>query len=201
MIRFYLMPAVIEVRNARLEKHPKYDALWAGKDFHVMDHGREGTFLCAVDVDAAQHAAIIANADIATFPVDLTTQIGAGALANITTILESRHFHIDGITATSTYRQVLRRVIRCCLMAQRAEGMRFELFPTPSKTQMFSGGITLNSAWADLTDEDRTVLIEVFRSFRFNRGTLTAASTMRQIFAAFVTQWPATDINLLGVDL
>lgn len=197
-VRFYLMPAVIDVVNGRLTKHPKYDTLY--RPTGAMDYGREGHFLVAADVSPAEHAAISGNADVASFPANLDNEIGA-ALATVTAEAESRNIPLAGIDATSTYRQLLRRVVLCCQLGQRLEGERFRLFPASVRQALFGGGITLDSAFNQLGANERTILIAVFDSFGFDRSALTAASTLRVILASFRAQWRGGDIDVGGEPL
>lgn len=196
-VRFYLMPAVIETVDDQLMKHPKYDTLWAGQSFHVVDYGREGFFLCGVDVTPAQHTAISANADVASFPADLATTIGAGALTAITNALETRFIPANGVTTATTYLQLLRRIFLACQLAQRLEGKTSTMFPNATAT-LFSGGTTLDSTWASLSVQKKAVMVETFSSFGFDASLLTAASTIRQILLAFGQQWQAGAIDVLG---
>lgn len=193
------MPAVIEMIGDQLTKHPKYDALYAGANWQAMDYGREGSFLVAADVNNPVHNAIVANADVASFPANLDNQIGT-ALATVMTEAESRHIPIAGIAGTSTYRQLLRRVVICCQLGQRLEGVQGSLQKALRAT-LFGNGITLNSPFSDLPLGVRTSLVTTFDSFGFDRSTLTGASTLRQILAAFRDQWPVTEVDLLGVKI
>lgn len=199
-IRFYLMPAVTEMIDDRLTKHPKYDTLYAGSDWQVMDYGIEGSFLVAVNVTTGVHNAIAANADVASFPANLNTQIGA-ALGTVTTQAESRHIPMAGITATSTYRQLLRRVVLCCQLAQRIDGVQERLWQKALRSSLFGNGIALDSTFNSLPVRIQTTLVATFDSFSFDRSVLTGAFTLRQILAAFNTQWPSGEIDMLGVKL
>lgn len=205
-IRFYLIPAALDLiprddGTLRLTKHPTYDATFAGRDFYAVDYGREGFFLVAADVTPAIHTTLNGFADVIVFPLDITQQIGAAAFATIDAKADARNIPLAGITATSTYRQLLRRIFLLCQCAQNIEGRRFDRLANPGKQQLFTGGITLASTWADLTSEDQDALRDAFRRFTYDESGLSATTTLRAILKAYADQWRGTPITIFGMDL
>jgi len=93
-----------------------------------------GWMVVRVDVDAAQHAALGADARIQYIPLeengtgrvldldDRITLIRGSVRSQIAAELEARHIPTDDFDATTTVRQLLRRVMRRALLRQLLGG-------------------------------------------------------------------------------
>lgn len=195
------MPSVIEPIGDELVMHPKYDSVYVGRSKYEVNYGREGFYLVAADVTNLMHTSLSANADVDSFPLDITQQIGPIAFASVDARADAKNIPLAGITENSTYRQLLRRIFILCQFAQSAENARFVRFPNPGKQQIFSPGITLGTTWDNLTAEDQDVLRDIFSRFKLDRRTLGTTMTLRQILKAYGDQWRGTSIVMLGIEL
>lgn len=189
-MRFYLMP----ITGAGVKgdpRRPKYTRTdLAGFDIDVMDAGNETPCLCAADVPDATHAILVAYADVTAVPADIDQQIG-GSLTAVQAALESFHVPAGWITATLTYRSVLRTVMALFQFWQRYQAL--------GGASPFGTGVTLATTFGSLPAAARTALISTAQSLGYATDSLSAGSTLRQCLKAMADQWRAVDtINLGG---
>lgn len=194
MDRLYLMPLVDLPLHGGTEtgRFPKYTTTFRANaiDFRMMDYGREPVCLVRCpNITTPIHNTLAADAEVAVFPTDLTTQVGAN-LATVQNNLEVRN--IPGaqlVQTTTTYRQIIRAIIIIFQLAQRLDGLGFRLF---------GSGVTLNTTYSALPAPVQTALQQMATDFSFSTAGITGASTVRQIFKSMYDQWPATDVFLGG---
>src|ERR1700693_3954213 len=114
-------------------RRPKYaDTDLAGHPWAAMDFGNEPIMLVAT----ATNAALAAETDVTTIPLNLDQQIGA-AVTTVQNKLESFNIPADWVTSTMTYRQVVRKVLQGFMFWQRAQGLGIPL--------LFTGGVKLST--------------------------------------------------------
>lgn len=195
-LRVYLVPVIGGSGAVGDSRRPKYltadtltDQRWtsaiAGM-WRVMDYGDEPVMLVVADVTPTEHATITANADAIAAPADLTTLIGPN-LSTVQNALEGLNIPTEWITATMTYRTVLRWVSRLFMFHQRFQGLLGGRF--------FPPGITLNSTVGDLTANQRQRVQQAAASFGISTAGITVATTIRVALKLLADQLPG-DPNL-----
>ncbi len=195
-ISFYIMPSV----GAGTRQDPRRGKYWDLLQTHIatsstaeMDLGLQNTFLVAVDsVNASDDTTIKADSTVIAVPT-LTNTIGAGALATVKSSLESLLLPSDWVTAGMTYATVLKFVAIFCQFLQRYNGLG-------GTTQIFGGGVTLDSTFGSLPAAVQTRLQQTAASFGFNTAGVTGATTMRALMKGMADQWN-TPLYLLGVNI
>jgi hypothetical protein len=186
-VRFYLVP-VVGTGFSGDRRRPKYFATDAGlpaiadsAGAQFMDYGDEPVMLVCANTTGAEHAAIVANADVASAPLDLTQTIGAN-LGTVQARLEAFHIPADWITAGMTYKTTLRWVTRLFFLHQRFQGLKGGRF--------FPSGITLDSQVGDLTAAQRQKFQAAIASLNLDAGGVTLTTTIRAALKQLADQLP-----------
>lgn len=193
--RLYFMPAITEIRNDDLTKHPKYDSLWEGRSFQVMDFGAEPWFLCAVDADDIMHGSIVANADVLAFPVTLLDSAVTDVWkAAVNTRLEAAFIPVDWILATMTHREVLRVFVHMFQVLQALQGARGD-------NSAFFTSQTLDTRYNQLDVTLRNELTAAAQQLKLDTTGIRQTSTLRAIMKILADQWQGGPIQLLDIVL
>jgi len=182
-VRFYLAPmeTITDARNRQVRR-AKYIAALGITTSALNDYGNEPTCLLAADVTPAQHTALVANADVSAFPVDLDSTPGAN-LATVQSALETRNLPADDVTANTPYRIILRWIIA--------------IFSITTAQPLFTGGVTMDTTLGALTAQQRAELQANAQSAGYSTTGLTLQSTIRQALRRAITD--AGPRTLLGV--
>jgi hypothetical protein len=148
-------------------------------DWVAMDGGREPWMLVRADVTDAEHTALNGHADVIVVPANLDSNVGA-ALGTVQTRLDQINVPSDWVTATHTYRQVLRFVGRYgCLLqvfGRRALARFFELY-------------TLDSTMAQLSAAHRDRLREAATEIGVSdTSSINGSSTVREVLRLLTDQ-------------
>lgn len=189
MVRFYLCP-MEHITNSRgwdVVRVKYYQQLGINLPTQWMemnDYGNELLCLLALDVTPAQHAAMIANADVSAFPTDLDSVTGAN-LATVQAALESRNLPADDVTANTSYRLILRWIIA--------------IFSITTTAPLFSATVTMDTTLGELTATQRAELKAAAESAGYSTAGLTLQSTIRQALRKAVAS--AGQRRMLGVDI
>jgi hypothetical protein len=171
-LRFYILPVDGDGVTAA-GFYPKYignGGIVGG--WCAIDYGKEPTMIVAAEVTAAEHTSISANVDIIAVPANLDLQIGAN-LATVQSALESKNLPADWVTASMTYRTVLKWVLRICLLLQRFRGL------DAAAARFFDLGLTLDSLVGDLSASVRQRLNDAATSFGLDTSSITLSTTIR----------------------
>lgn len=189
-VRFYLVPIEEVSRGPGTARGPKYfawrfdpdpPALVAGVQWAMRDYGLEPTALLAADVDAAQHTLLTSQADVTAVPANLDAQLGAN-LATVQAALENLHIPGDVLTASNTYRQVLRGTMAIFSLAQRFNGK------LGNAGRLFPAGITLSTVYSDLSANVRQNLQDAASELGYDYSGITLASTVRDVLKKIASQ-------------
>jgi hypothetical protein len=126
-VAFYIVPKIGAGTMADPFR-PKYIGDIAGAQWSAMDYGEEGTFLAGASLTPAQHAFVTDNADVVAIPA-LDTAVGGNPTLNrVRNYMESRSIPGTWIQTTTTWRGVLGRTGRVCLVMQRMFGIGRKVF-------------------------------------------------------------------------
>jgi len=195
--RFYLVPKAGTGQTIDDVYRPKYfmnglgQGLIAGA-IVAMDYGLEPVFLVAADVTNAEHTTINANSDVTALPLNIDLAVGVN-LATVTGKLDALGLPSDWVDATTTYRQILRKVTQFMQLAQRLHGL-FNLRVLPV-------GISLNSTVGSLSANQRQKLADAIASFPNGTASeITAGMTIRAALKTLADQI-AFAPKLLDTDL
>lgn len=190
-LRVYLTPVVARSDKPN-SRAPKYFWDLTGVWWGAMDYGLEPVFLVVADVTDAQHAALVANADLASVPANLDASIGAAGLTAARNALEG--FGIPGqwLMAGTTWREAVRHCARLFQFAQRLHGLY--------GVRVYQSGITLGTTVGSLTAGQRNALLDVAQSFGWDTSGVTGAMTLRQALKVMANQWSGP-ILIGGVEI
>lgn len=144
------------------------------------DYGAEPWALWFGDVDAAQVAALDANADVSVFPVNLDLQAGAN-LVTVQAALEAANIPGDMVKAWTTYREILRGILAVF----------------SASTPLFGPGVTLDTTLGELTPEVRAQLKASAESAGYPTTGLTLQSTIREALRKVVGY--DKELTILGI--
>jgi len=167
---------------------PKYFTANGVTRWQAMDFGRDDSFLVGADVDATQHAALVAETDVTVVPLNIDNQIG-DALTQVTNALESVRIPAGWVTSAHTYRQVIGFAGRLSLLWQRFEGRWNRSF--------YESGITLGTQMNELTVGQRNALEEVIVSLgalqrvSYDLSSVEGSTTIRQVIKIVADQAPS----------
>lgn len=194
-VRLFLAPA--ETTAAR-QRGPQYfrwrfdpdpPGVAVGSN-EFFDFGADPTFLVACDVTPAELTALQALSDVTVIPANLDAQLGAN-LATVQAKLEALGLPSDQLTATRTYRQVLRGVVAIFAVAQR-----FQALDT-SDGRLFPPGITLSTTVGSLSQATRDKINQAVTDAGYTLTNVTGATTLRQVLNQLAAQ--PSPLVLLGV--
>lgn len=175
-IRFYLVPKT----GDGLTRATAFRAAYVtdlGVPTWAMDYGRENMMLAAADVTPAQHATLIAHADLTAIPANLDSDVG-GALATVQAKLEDLKMPSGWVQAGTTYRTIIGAVGRFCLLMQRFDGRHRRSF--------FEAGITLDTRVNELTAGQRNAIAGSAQSLGLDISFVTGPMTMRNVLKTWV---------------
>jgi len=176
--QLYVMP-VTGIGTEEDSRRPKYaDTDLAGFNWAAMDFGNEPMMLVATETNAA----LGAEPDVLTVPLNLDQNLGAGAVTVVQNYLEARFIPADWVTTSLTYRQVLRSVVAIFTVMQRAQGLGL--------ARLLDGSsVSLSTTFGSLPQPVRAKLVAAAQSLHFDTSSLSGASTLRQIFKALMVQF------------
>lgn len=194
MLRFYLMPMIIDARNHRLEKY-RDEMITAGIQWQPMAYGETPVFLMAAEVDATQHALLAAHADVSSFPQNLDAQLGANRQA-VEDALEGHNIPGNWVTTAMTFRFVVRVLVGVIFISQRFRGMDQAAGGTGN---LFQQGVTLNTTYNAMPLDYRTRLVDAAISIGYSVAGLTGASTLRDLLRSIGQQ--QSPIKFLGQEV
>lgn len=122
-IRVYLMPRIGSGLTHLDARRQKYRIAKS----RCIRYGAELYALVIADVSAAEHTALVANADVRALPADLDTTLTATARTQMIAALEEAFIPAQWLTVGMTYRVILRRLVGMFFFVQGMEerGARF----------------------------------------------------------------------------
>jgi hypothetical protein len=165
---------------------PKYiDGTIASNTWTATDLGMESLMVVWADTTPEEDAAIDAQTDAARIP-PLDNQIG-GALTKVSNVLEAANLPANWITATNTFREVLRACLWMTQLMQRLQGQGIRIF---------GGGVTLSSTFGSLPANVRSALIEAATFFHLDTSAVTGSTTLRAILRGAMVQFSAMAFTL-----
>lgn len=130
--------------------------------WNMMDYGLINVALLATpDITPADDAFLRAQAGVYAFPDNLDQAISDKAA--LTAILEPAKIPTDWVTASTTYRQLLRQMAGLIQFNQRFRGIS-------GGASIFDNGVTLDSNYNSLDAQHKTWFVATLQSFGFGSG-------------------------------
>lgn len=185
----YLVPAIGDGTKAN-PRRPKYlgDMVI---DSAAIDYGFQPIFLAAADLTDTQHASITGNADVISFPLDLTAVIGGGqALQNARNALEAALVPAQWVKATDTWAFVAHTV---GAMFQFMQRLNFYL----GNEVLIDSSTKLNIQWQNVpVDPYQTAILNTAQSFNYDTSFIAGNTQLRVLLENFAGQWGQRVIHI-----
>lgn len=197
MVRFYLIP-ILTVTDAEgfASRGPEYfawrnspPALFPGVRWEGRDYGNEPTMLVAADLTDPDAATLSGKADVVTFADVLDTKLGTNA-STMQTAIEALNIPTGNLPASTTYRDVLRRLTAIFLVAQCAQG---------KGVTIFGPGVTLATQFGALPQAAQDAITTCAPALGYSLAGLTLTTTIRQMYSGIADQ--AAPTPMLGVTI
>lgn len=173
--RFYIVPKV----GAGTHDDPfgpKYVGTM-GVAWAAMDYGKEDSMLVGAEVTDPQHTTLAANLDVIPVPLALDSNVASAALAAVKTRVSGVKVPTSHLTSANTYRDVIRLIGKCFLLAQRFDGLH--------RKTLFEIGAGLNTQFnqmAQLTQDNLRAAIESLGiSSSFIAPTMTLETILKTV--------------------
>ena len=177
---FYVVPSV-GTGTVPDPIRPKYDTEGLLPKYSGSQYGYEGAWLVWSNTSPAQHAALQAETDVIVVP-PLDQQIGA-ALTAVQNRLAALRYPFGWVTATHTYRDVLRAIRKMNVLAQAFQ----ELFPVD---RIFAAGITVSTRMNQMTAAQRQRLSAAAERAGLDVSGVTNTMTLGTVLKLLGDQLP-----------
>jgi hypothetical protein len=161
MLKLYLVP-IQQIGSVRGPKYFvwRFNEVGIGCRWNMMDYGNFA-LLVAHDITPADHASLIANADVYAFPDNLDQNINDKAVLD--SFFEPLNIPTDWTTPSTTYRQFVRQTAGLMQFNQRYTGLS-------GGESLFGGGITLESNYNQLSAQQQAWFNQALISFGWFTG-------------------------------
>jgi hypothetical protein len=177
--KLYIVPAIGGGGGTQDARRPKYiHALQPPGAW--MDYGFQPIFLCGVDLSPANDAAVVANADVFAFPVDLDTNISGGAINATRNTHEAFLIPLQSVPAT--YRLLARYDAGLFQYMQRLHGML-------GNQILIEDSAKLNIQWQSIPINIQTAMLNAAQSFSYDTAFITNTTQLRAILKVWADAW------------
>lgn len=191
--RLYIVPKVGSGTSADPYRPKYWNTILTGLYWGAYRFGNEPTLLiCVRNIPEAVDAQMVAQSDVTALPLDLDTQVAAG-LTTVRDTLEALNIPATWITASSTFREVVRSVSGLFQFLQRLG------FYTQER--LFSSGITLNTRWTQLSPVMQAALTSAAQSFGYSTASMTGNTTLRALLKELSDAWGSAPFYIAGIEL
>lgn len=189
-VRVYLMPVLTAQRGGFTRRLPKYLGLVDGSRCTFIRYGQEDAGLFVVDSTDAQHAALVANADVRALPADLDTAVTNAARTQIVNALEALNVPAHWVANGQTFRIVLRRLVGMFLLLQRVHGRGFRFLQQALDNQISTLPANVRQAMQDAAVD-----------LQLDTAGITGATTLRVAMATIGAQFDQRPLLACKVSL
>lgn len=191
-IRFYILP--IETGTNASKRGPKYFAWTFDPDppgincqWSMKDYGSINMAVLAADIAEADHNALVLNADVYAFPINLDVVMTLVERQAANTYFEAHAIPGDWLAQGDTFRSVLRVVIGIFLYLQSVLGMIG--YPTDP-----FAGLTLNTQYRNIPNPLHDAMQQGAISLGYT-WNVANNDQVRKIFKLMSDQWGSTPIE------
>lgn len=143
------------------------------------DYSFVNCYIVLADLSQADHDALILNADVFAFPVDLDQSIAAADIAPLRTIFEGFNVPTDWLTPANTYRELVRQMYGIVKFAGKFAVIAAEL-GYPSQTFLFNS-VDLDTRYRDFPVGTQEIFEATVAWYGIDPGLIKPNSTMRQM--------------------
>lgn len=161
----------------------------AGVQWAMMDYGAVPFGIVAADVTPEQDDFLNLQADVRNIPTTLDNQIG-GALNAVQNALEAARIPAGWVSASTTWRELLRAVCGLFQFAQR--------FTAITGNQLVTSTSVLNLRLNQLSQANRDAIEQVAAGLGYTTG-FAGNTTVRTVLKSFADQWGAKIFTLGGL--
>jgi hypothetical protein len=180
--RLYLVPA-IGTGTQQDPRRAKYLSAMSGYS-GGMDYGFQPVFLTAADLSPANDAALVANADVFGFPVDLSGQLSGGDANTASAALESFFIPANWITGSLTWLEVARTIAGMFQYLQRLNGTIGNVVLLDG-----TGNKTLNTQFNQIDPTIQAGIISAAQSLGYDTSFIQNNTQVRALIKNFADQW------------
>lgn len=192
-IRVYFMPRIGSGTTHLDARRQKY----AIPKSRCIRYGQEMFCMVIADVSAAEHTALVANADVRSLPADLDSTVTAGARTAVVNGLESANVPAQWIVAGMTYRTIVRRLAGIFFLMQGLEE-RGQRFLTNLESR---GAALLDDPISSLPVGVRQGLQSAAAALQTDTSAIVSTTTLRVALATIGGQFAGRSFKARGVDL
>lgn len=189
-IRVYLMPVIEAERGNATRRIPKYLSLVDGTKSTFIRYGQEDVGLFIDNSSDAASAAISANSDVRTFPVDLDTVVTNGPRTQIVNALEALNVPAHWVANGQTFRVVFRRLAGVFQLLQNVQGRGLRFLQA-----------SLDSPISGLPANVRQAMQDGAAALNLSTTGITGATTLRVALASIGAQFDARPVRACGTEL
>lgn len=188
-LQLFVVPLVTNSSGMRVAKYLSGTAF----GFSIHFFGVHNWCLAAVDPDTNLLNTLNAAADVHPFPVSFDVNLTAANLATATTKLESVGIPVADLDVGNTFRDLLRRIFKLADF--------YQLHGRLSRAALISGGITLDTTLASLSQNARDILKNAAAIMHINASQFSGSSTLRQVLVFIERSLPVYTMSLAGINL
>lgn len=185
MQAFYLVP-IETVGNSRGPKYFQWQEEPGGGiicSWSMMDYGfSPSALLVAKDITEADHAGLIAHADVFYFPANLDGPVNQ----DIQAFFEGIKLPTDWLTPSTTWRELLRQVAGMFQFNQRYGGIAAA--ETGALHSIFDNA-TLSTRLRQMTADEQRWFLATVASFGYDPALVSANSQLRQLVKTAGSFW------------
>lgn len=156
--------------------------------YDVIRFGNQGYFIVSADVSDALDKAAQGQADVIRIPDNLNATIGTN-LAKVQSQLEAINIPADWITASMTYRTVVRTITQMFLFMNRFAGINGVTVP------LLTDLLPLDTPFSSLSKLNQDRLYKTGASFSLDTSTWST-STLRQILKNIADQFAKVPVPI-----
>ena len=189
-VRVYLMPQITGGTGNRYEagKRAKYVRLLSNSA--VIHYGPEPYSIVMSDVSAAEHSAVMANADVRAIPEDLDSTITNAQRVTITSTLEGASIPAQWVTNGMAYRVFVRRLAGIFEILQRVHGRKLSFLQAALDDPISALPLNVRQAFAAGAADAQ-----------LDTTGITLSTTLRAALANIGSQYANRPLTYRGVTL
>ena len=190
------MPVIGDGSIEDLGYRAKHTETFLGHGLSQKHFGTERWCLCTFhpELSGANHTALVADPQVFALPENINQQIG-GQLANVTSKLNAVNIPWRWIQATTTYKQLIRRLVQFFDMMEKAATLAED-----QVTKMFEGGRTLETTIGSLAPALRNRLTNVATRWNLDTTGLNGSSTIEEVLVHLTQQRPMSPWQQVVID-
>lgn len=187
-IRYYILP----ITQNGVYRGPKYFVSRASETgivcpWAIKDYGLINECVICADILDEDHTSLSGNSDVMSLPLNIDNTMTQGAVNQAKTFLENYGIPAGWITASQTYRDVLRTVTAFFLYVQRVTNIL-------GRAITLTGG-ALDTQIKNIPTDVRNALQQAAAEAGLDYSGVTGNTTVRQVLKLFADAWGTKPID------